>query len=94
MRIHNYGNDYAYQQKQKSREAEEKAHIVNEPVQEPKKSMEDAGNQDLAEVQGIVHESSRETEQVSEGIGCQEESKPAETGSESAQENCKKKKKA
>lgn len=95
MRIHNYGNDYAYQQKQKSKENAENAHVVKEPVQEPEKPMEDAGNQNITEVQEPVCESCSEKEQVSEEIGGQEESQPTEAGreAETAQENCKKKKK-
>ena len=101
MKIHNYGNDYAYQQKQKSRETEVKAQVVEEQVQEPKEVIEDAGNQ----VAEIVHEDVREecegTNEVHEEAGGQEESEAAET-IESAEEEkpaeqtieiCKKKKK-
>lgn len=47
MKIHRYGNDYAYQQKQKSQEIK-KAQVKEEkpavPVQETPKEAEDAGN--------------------------------------------------
>lgn len=48
MKIHRYGNDYAYQQKQKSQEIK-RAQVKEEkpavPVQEtPKEETEDAGN--------------------------------------------------
>ena len=43
MKIHNYGNDYAFQQKQKSVE-NEKSNVHKMQVQEPKE-VADAGNQ-------------------------------------------------
>ena len=59
MRIHNYGNDYAYQQEQKSRENRE-AQVKEEkpavPVPEPKEEVKDAENRILTEGQGEVAE--------------------------------------
>ena len=79
MRIHNYGNDYAYQQKQKSRETEVKAQVVEEQVQEPKKVIEDAGNQVAEIVHEDVREECEETKQVFKETEIQEESTSAET---------------
>ena len=94
MKIHNYGNDYAYQQKQKSREAEVKAQVVEEQVQKPK-VMEDAGNQVAEIVHEDVREECEEKKEVREEADSKEEGTPAETGetSETSTENCKKKKK-
>lgn len=51
MKIHNYGNDYAYQQKQKSKEMAQAKN--NAPVIEPEKEeVKNAGNQ--------VHEGGKE----------------------------------
>ena len=91
MKIHNYGNDYAYQQKQKSRETEVKPQVVEEQVQEPK-VMEDAGNQVAEIVHEDVREECEETKEVREEAESKEESETGEA-SETSTENFKKKKK-
>ena len=98
MKIHNYGNDYAYQQKQKSREAEVKAQVIEEQVQEPKEVIEDAGNQVTEIVHEDVREECEEKKEVREEAESKEEGTPAETAetgetSETSTENFKKKKK-
>jgi len=98
MKIHNYGNDYAYQQKQKSKESK-KAQIKNEEVkkvqvEEPKnEEVKNAGNQ-------IQDGRERKVEELgAQGIGGMEKMDETETGmeeksgEESAGTNTKKKKK-
>jgi len=63
MKIHNYGNDYAYQQKQKSMEMAQT--INNVPVIEPEKEeMKNAGNQVHEERQEEVAQKETEGQEV------------------------------
>ena len=88
MTIHNYGNDYAYQQKQKSIEAEAKQ------VQEPKEEMKDAGDQATqGGGQDHICEESPKHEGTTEGLVCEKEAEPTKEETEAIPEIQKKKKK-
>lgn len=69
MKVHNYGNDYAYQMKQKSREKEAEAKA--EEVKETEKEVEDADHQiqpgGEGNLEGAQEENIEAVEQVRRG---------------------------
>ena len=96
MKIHNYGNDYAYQQKQKSAKHEEAKMMVDTSANEEmavqeQKEVTNVGNQVQDGGEKQFDESCTQTEEVHEGMEREKEIHQSEETENS--DHSKKKKK-